>query len=92
MWLLWDKSEFSDVQLKDTSIKYILINNYERNQLQYILNLFVKSFFNESSGQLKYNNDITNIKVFGDLSHFNNPSSYPTTIVIPRELFNNRIK
>jgi len=85
-----NKSEFSNVQLKDTSIKYILINNHERNQPRYILDFFIDTFFNKTTGQLKHNEDTSNVKIFGDLMHFNDPMNYPTTIVVSRELFDLR--
>ncbi|MCK4550680.1 MAG: glycosyltransferase family 39 protein [Candidatus Aenigmarchaeota archaeon] len=72
--------------LSETEVSYILLNNYERNQPQYVMQLFAKGFFTDE-GTLRYLEDAQELKIFGDLSKFNDPMMNPVTIVVPADLF-----
>ena len=77
--------------LDEKNSSYLLINNHERLQPQYVIQFFAKGFF-DSQGALKYPEDALKIKIFGDLAHFNDASRYPVTIVVPADLFVLRTK
>ncbi len=72
--------------LSETEVSYLLLNNYERNQPQYVMQLFAKGFFTDE-GTLRYIEDAQELMIFGDLSKFNDPMMNPVTIVVPADLF-----
>ncbi len=80
------------VELLDKEqICFLLINNYERTQPQYVVSVFSQGFFDEQ-GQLRYPADAQKVRIFGDIAHFNDPMSYPVTIVVPSDLFVERVR
>ena len=72
--------------LSETEVSYLLLNNYERNQPAYVMQLFAKGFFTDE-GTLMHPEDAQELKIFGDLSKFNDPMMNPVTIVVPSVLF-----
>ena len=80
------------VELLDKEqISFLLINNYERTQPQYVVSVFSQGFFDEQ-GQLRYPADAQKVRIFGDIAHFNDPMNYPVTIVVPSDLFVERVR
>ncbi len=72
-------------------VSFVLINNYERNQPQYVLSLFSQAFLNEQ-GRFRNPADEQKVRIFGDIAHFNDPMRYPVTIVVPSDLFAERMR
>ena len=77
--------------LDEEDISFVLINNYERIQPKYVVSLFSQGFFDEQ-GQLRYSEDAQKVRIFGDIAHFNDPMRYPVTIVVPSDLFVERVR
>jgi hypothetical protein len=69
---------------------YVVLDDYERKQPSYVPHLFAEAFLTES-GALRHASDRDAIVVFGDAALFGN-SPVPTTIVVPAQLFVERLQ
>ncbi len=85
-----DAEGFVDL-LEGGGISFVLIGNYERNQPQYVVSMFSQAFLDEG-GRFRNPDDEQKIRIFGNVAHFNDPMSYPVTIVVPSDLFVERVR
>ncbi len=83
------KEEQLITTLHEKNIDYIIIDDYERMQPQYIYQLFAKTFFTPD-GKLKHPKDSEKIKLTGDPQLYDQ-KRLATTIIIPADLFIERI-
>jgi len=77
--------------IDEGGISFVLIGNYERNQPQYVVSMFSQAFLDEG-GRFRNPDDEQNVMFFGDVAHFNDPMNYPVTIVVPSDLFVERVR
>lgn len=82
------EEEFLDT-INKKGIDYIIIDDYERMQPEYVPTLFFKTFLTQE-GRLKHPQDIESIIITGDPALYDQ-KRIATTIIIPAELFVERM-
>lgn len=85
-WYPQDARGLVELLSENDDISFVLINNYERVQPGYVVQVFSQGFFDEQ-GRFRNPADEQKVRIFGDIAHFNDPMRYPVTIVVPSDLF-----
>ncbi|MEA3342689.1 MAG: glycosyltransferase family 39 protein [archaeon] len=75
--------------IHEKNIDYIIIDDYERMQPQYMVTLYY-TYFAKETGELRHKEDEQKIKIAGDRILFDQYRG-STTIIIPKDLFIERI-